>query len=203
MRFISLEKAQEVLGNLAIVLESQIELTHAYEADYMDSEMGHLPEPPCPAQRALWHFNLSTGRIECDHESKRYVAAIVHDQNGVAQLALMEPEQACCYTQRLIVNRDYVVVQTNPRGLVRVKTRRGLNGDVLTLASSVLTVAELHQLTPNPDWMLQLHPDKSVGFTPVYRVRIHFPDSEGMTPSEFIFKSSDALSIAAVAKLMR
>ncbi len=89
----------------------------------------------------------------------------------------------------------------NPRGLVRVRSNKGLNGPIIELKPSSLSKGELEAEGRTPDALLEANPQRLTGFIAVFLNRIEFDDTEGMTPGEFVSKSTDGRSIAALAKL--
>ena len=180
--FITLEEARRRLGvNTVVVLESDESLNAKMAAGKHDQ---------------LWRFDPATGRI--DRGDQRYFAMGVQQHPSgpwFTGLVIEEPGQP---------DAEYVghvIVDVNPRGLVRHGNERGLNGEVLKLGSSSVSKGELDASGRYPDAVIELNAQRIKGLVAVYRNDVEFDDSEGMNPQDFVAQSTDSRAICALAKL--
>ncbi|MDO8435534.1 MAG: hypothetical protein Q7S89_02530 [bacterium] len=96
----------------------------------------------------------------------------------------------------------HVIVEQNTNGLVRVRTVKGLNGEVLELKPSSISKGDLAASGEEPAGYFQADPQRiGGGYIAVYhRSNMDFPDTEGMSALEVIVSSTDGRAINAVAK---
>ena len=147
----------------------------------------------------LWVFDPENGTIRRG-DNKFHACGLVLHPGGWHAAAIIEepsilpPEQG----PRII---GHVIVDVNPRGYVRVRTNKGLNGDILELKPSSISKGEIESSRRTPDALFEANPQRISGTIAVFRNDVEFPDKEGMNPSEFVFRSTDARSITAIAKL--
>ncbi len=147
-----------------------------------------------------WVFDIEKGAIRRT-DGRFHDGRVVQHPGGWYVLAIHEepntPEPSDG-SHRIV---GHTIVDLNPRGLVRVRTNKGLNGTIQELKPSSLSKGELESEGRAPDAVLEANPQRLTGFIAVYLNRVEFDDTEGMTPGEFVSKSTDGRSISALAKL--
>ena len=185
LRFMRLEEARTLLGGDAFILLEPEDVIAAKTAEQKEPE--------------LWGFDLSSKRIQRG-DCRFHAAGVVAHPAGYHVAAIIEEygTEAPAEGPRI---GNQVGVDVNPRGIIRVRTAKGLNGQIWELKPSFLTTAALRRSRRAPDALTETHPHRVVGTTAIFRNDIEFPDTQGMTPTAFVAQSTDSRSIAAVAKL--
>ncbi len=185
MSHISLAEAQQRLGEDVIIDLEPPEVVAAKVAAGKEIE--------------LWGFDLGAGRIQRGDRKFHALEVVRHPGGWYIGAVTEEPNIAPPEEGPRIVG--HVIVEVNPRGLVRVRRAKGLNGEVLELRPSSISKGELDASGQEPTAVIEANPQRIGGSIAVYRHDIEFPDEEGMLPGGFIAASTDGRSISAVAKL--
>lgn len=179
--FITLEDARQKLGEDTFIVLEPAEAVEAKRAADKETE--------------LWGFDLATGQIRRG-DGKFHAAGVVRHPGGWNLCAIIEEPD----------NPDaevigHVIVDVNPRGLVRVRTNKGLSGEILELKPSSLSKGELDASGRDPDGLFEANPQRLKGKIGVFRNNVDFPDEEGLAPAEFAKRSTDGRSLSALAVL--
>ncbi|MBI5370105.1 hypothetical protein HZA85_02880 [Candidatus Uhrbacteria bacterium] len=182
---LSLQDARDRLGDRAVIFLEP--------ADFVDAKVA------AGREAELWVFDLATGQIRRGDGKFHALGVVAHPGGWNLGAVIEEPNTASPAEGPHIVG--HIVVDVNPRGFVRVRTAKGLNGPVMELKPSSLSKGELEASGGAPDGIVEANPQRIVGTMAVFRNDVDFPDEEGMMPREFVAQSTDGRSIAAVAKL--
>lgn len=185
MKFVSLRDTAQAIGSDTYILLETEEVAQGKIA------AGKAHE--------LWVFDQIAGVIRrgdnkfhacgvVPHPGGWYVAAVIEEPSVV------QPE----YGPRIV---GQVIVDVNQHGFVRSRIAKGLNGEILELRPSSISKGELESSGRKPDAVYEANPQRIKGTIAVFRNDVDFPDEEGVTPSEFVSRSTDARSITAIAKL--
>jgi hypothetical protein len=144
-----------------------------------------------------WVFDPKTG--ESGRADGKFFAVRPVDRGGYYQLALVEEPSVHKPKDDSPRVVGQVVVEVNSNWRVRVRTAKGLNGPVVELAPSSMSKGELRDGRFGP--VFEANPQRIDGFIEPVLVEVDFPNEEGMSPWEFVEKSTDGRSITALAKL--
>ncbi|MBI4133257.1 hypothetical protein HY478_01450 [Candidatus Uhrbacteria bacterium] len=150
-------------------------------------------------EQELWVFDPKTGRS--GRGDQKFFDVRVVDRGGWNQLVVFEepgladPPEG----ERRVIG--HVIVDVNPRGMVRHRTAKGLNGGMLELKPSSVSKGDLAGGEETPVGYFEANPQRiGGGYIAVYRHEVDFPDEEGMTPVDFRAQSTDGRSLSALAK---
>lgn len=183
-------------------LVSRQDAMHILHGDQLLLEPPESADPKIQAGKSLelWVYDPQISVIRRG-DNKFHHAGVVRHPGGWYTCAIIEepninaPEDG---GPRIV---GHVIVDVNPRGFIRSRTNKGLNGDILELKPSSVSKGELDQSGRKPDALFEANPQRIDGTIAVFRNDIEFPDEEGIRPSEFVACSTDGRSITALAKL--
>lgn len=147
-----------------------------------------------------WGFDPVTGWAGRE-DGKFHRAEVVRHPKGYPVLVLREEPntpEADDGRPRVV---GHVIVEVNQSGLVRTRAEESPNGLILELKPSSISKGELEQSGREPDALYLANAQRLLGFIAAYKVEVSFPDSDGLTPQEFVANSTDGRSITALAKL--
>lgn len=181
----SLENARAILGEGAFIC--------------LESEDVIATKVAAGKEAELWGFGLNTGRIQRG-DGKFHAAGVVRHPGGWNLAAIIEEPNVTPPTNGPHIV-GHVIVDVNPRGLIRVREAKGLNGIMLELKPSSISKGELEASGRQPEGLGEANPQRIVGTMAFFRNDVEFPDDEGVTPATFVAQSTDGRSITAVAKL--
>lgn len=183
-------------------LVSRQDAMHILHGDQLLLEPPESADPKIQAGKSLelWVYDPQMSIIRRG-DNKFHFADVVRHPGGWYTCAIIEepsvPKPANG-SPRIV---GHVIVDVNPRGFIRARTVKGLNGDILELKPSSVSKGELDQSGRKPDALFETNPQRIDGTIAVYRHDVEFPDEEGMKPLDFVAKSTDGPSITALAKL--
>lgn len=185
MKFISLTEAQKQLGkNVFIVLESQTSAQAKRDAG---------------KEVEIWGFDLDLACLQRPDGKFRKSGILLHPAGYYALGVVEEPNLEREPNQFCVVG--HVIVDVNPRGLIRTRKNKGFNGAILELKPSSLSKGELAESGREPEGLGEANAQVIEGMIAFFRNDVEFPDEEGMTPERFVNESTDLRSIGAIAKL--
>lgn len=147
----------------------------------------------------LWGFDLATGQIRRG-DKKFHAAGVIRHPGGWYLAAIIEEPGVTAPAEGPHIV-GHVIVDVNPRGLIRVRTGKGLSGEILEVKPSSLSKGDLDSSGRTADGLYEVNPQRLLGTIAIFRHDVEFADEEGMTPSAFVAASTDGRSICAVAKL--
>jgi hypothetical protein len=147
-----------------------------------------------------WGFDSETNQIVRE-DGKYFALGIVQHPGGYPVGAVIEEPSIPPTPDGSPRIVGHVIVDVNPRGLVRAREAKGLNGPILELKPSSVSKGELESSGRKPDAIFEANPQRIQGSIAVFRNDVEFPDEEGIAPRAFIERSADGRSITALAKL--
>lgn len=185
-----------------MTLVSWRDAKHILHNDLLLLEPPESADPKIQAGKSLelWVYDPQLSVIRRG-DNRFHFAGVVRHPGGWFTCAIVEepninaPEDG---GPRIV---GHVIVDVNPRGFIRARTAKGLNGDILELKPSSVSKGELDQSGRKPDATFEANPQRIMGTIAVYRNNVEFPDEEGMRPLDFVAQSTDGRSITALAKL--
>ena len=124
------------------------------------------------------------------------------DRGGYGHPVLrQEPSVTPDESDRRIVG--HVIVEYQRVGTffitVRYRKAQGLNGEILELKPSSISKGELAEAGVVPTGYFNADPQRIDGLIAVYAVETTYPDEEAMVVEDFVTRSKDGRSLAAIA----